>query len=85
MKGLITLQPTGDIAGKKSEYKTKEEFVKTVIEEGYRDVDIADVGDGYMRYFPNGTEDSQMEFGKGEGVYMCVDKLTRGAFEIWMA
>ena len=72
------------LLGKKSEYKTKEEFVESVREEECKDVDIADVGEGFMRYFPKGTEDSEFEFGKGEGVYMSVDKLTKGAFEVWV-
>jgi len=84
MKGLMTLQPTKEIVGKKSEYKTKEEFAIAVRREECREVDIIDIGDGYMRYFPHGTEYSRMEFGEGEGVYMCVDKLTRGAFEVWV-
>ena len=84
MIGLLTLQPTYEIVGKKSEYNTKEDFAEAVREEEYKDVFVEDVGDGYMRYFPKGTEDSQGEFGKGKGVYMSVDKLTRGAFEVWV-
>jgi len=84
MKGLMILRPTNEIVGKKSEYKTKEEFIESVQEEEGKDVDIADVGEGFMRYFPKGTEDSVGEFGKGEGVYMCVDTLTKGAFEVWV-
>ena len=84
MNGLLTLQPTKQIVGKKSEYKTKEIFIESVIEEECKDVLLEDIGTGFMRYFPNGTEDSECEFGKGEGVYMCVDKLTRGAFEVWV-
>lgn len=83
MQGLMTLTPTNEIVGKKSEYKTKEEFVEAVKEEECKDIDILDVGEGYMRYFPNGTEDSIGEFGKGVGVYMSIDKPTRGAFEVW--
>lgn len=84
MQGLMTLIPTNQIVGKKSEYKTKEEFVQAVNEEECKDIIIENVGDGYMRYFPRGTEDSRLEFGKGEGVYMVVDKLTKGAFEVWV-
>ena len=84
MEGLLCLQPTYEIAGKKKEYKTKAEFVEAVNEEYGKDATADDVGDGYMRYYPKGTEDSEHEFGKGEGVYMCVDKLTRGAFEVWI-
>lgn len=84
MQGLLMLQPTREVVGKKSEYKTKEEFVQAVREEEGKDAEVEDVGEGYMRYFPKGTEDSQHEFGKGEGVYMCVDKLTKGAFEVWI-
>lgn len=84
MQGLMKLIPTQQIVGKKSEYATKEEFVVAVNEEECKDINIDDVGEGYMRYFPKGTEDSQSEFGKGEGVYMTVDKLTKGAFEVWV-
>jgi len=84
MQGLMTLQPTYEIVGKKSEYKTKEDFIEAVREEECKDVSLEAVGEGYMRYFPNGTEDSQGEFGKGEGVYMSVDKLANGAFEVWI-
>lgn len=83
MQGLITLEPTDEVVGKKSEYKSKEDFVEAVREEEQKDVTIEDVGVGYMRYFPRGTEDSENDFGKGVGVYMTVDKLTKGAFEVW--
>ena len=84
MEGTMRLQPTHEIIGKKSEYKTKEDFIKAVSEDECENVIIEDIKDGYMRYFPKGTEDSQREFGKGEGVYMTVDKLTKGAFEVWV-
>jgi len=84
MIGLMTLQPTCEIVGKKSEYKTKEDFVEAVKEEECKDASIEDVGEGYMRYYPKGTEDSQGEFGKGKGVYISVDKLTNGAFKVWV-
>lgn len=84
MYGLMMLQPTRDIVGKKTEYKTKEEFVESVQEEEGKDVTVEDVGEGYMRYFPKGTEDSQHEFGKGEAVYMLVDKPSNGAFAVWI-
>lgn len=84
MIGLMTLQPTYEVVGKKSEYKTKEDFVESVREEECKDISIEDVGEGYMRYFPKGTEDSQGEFGSGVGVYMSIDKPTKGAFEVWI-
>lgn len=84
MQGLMTLRPTYEVVGKKSEYKTKEDFAEAVREEECKNVTIEDVGEGYMRYFPNGTEDSEDEFGKGVGVYMSVDKLTKGVFEVWI-
>lgn len=84
MQGLMTLQPTYEVVGKKLEYKSKEDFVEIVREEECKDVSIEDIREGYMRYFPKGTEDSEYEFGKGVGVYQVVDKLTKGAFEIWM-
>ena len=84
MRGIMMLQPTRENVGKKSEYKTKEEFLKAVKEEVERDIDILDISTAYMRYFPRGTEDSEFEFGKGVGIYQCVDKLTKGAFEVWI-
>lgn len=78
------LQPTREIVGKKSEYLTKEEFVESVREEECIDADIEDVREGYMRYFPKGTEDSEGEFGKGVGVYQTVDESSKGTFEIWI-
>jgi len=84
MKGLMLLQPTREIVGKKSEYKTKEDFILAVQEEERKEAEIENVGDVYKRYFPHGTENSFIEFEKGEGVYMCVDKLTKGAFEVWV-
>lgn len=80
----MMLQPTREIVGKKSEYKTKNDFAEAVLEEQGREVDTCDIDTAYMRYFPKGTESSEYEFGKGEGVYMCVDKLIRGAFEVWI-
>ena len=84
MQGLMRLQPTNEVVGKKKEYKSKEEFIEAVREEEGKEAEIEDVGTTYMRYYPKGTENSEMEFGKGEGVYMCVDKLTMGAFEVWI-
>lgn len=84
MQGLMTLQPTYEVVGKKLEYKSKEDFVEIVREEECKDISIEDIREGYMRYFPKGTEDSEYEFGKGVGVYQVVDKLTKGAFEVWM-
>ena len=83
MGGLLTLQPTFQIVGKKSEYKTREDFTKAIKDEYDEDFDAEYIGTTYMRYFPKGTEESEFEFGKGVGVYQCVDKLTRGAFEVW--
>ena len=82
MEGLLRLN-TNEIVGKKSKYKTKEEFVKAIKEEG-REVDMSRVGETFMRYYPKGTEDSRHEFGKGEGVYMCTDIKGRGTFEVWI-
>ena len=84
MEGLVTLQPTYEIVGKKSEYKTKQDFAGAVSKEECKDVSIEDVREGYMRYFPKGTEDSQDDFGKGVGVYQVVDKLLKGTFEVWI-
>lgn len=84
MKGLMTVQPTYEVVGKKLEYKTKENFVEAVREEERKDVSIEDVREGYMRYFPKGTEDSEDEWGKGVGVYQAVDKASKGAFEVWI-
>jgi hypothetical protein len=84
LDGLLILQPTREIVGKKSEYKTKEEFIECVREEECRDVDIESVDTAFMRYYPRGTEHSEGEFGKGEGIYQCVDTLSKGAFEVWI-
>ena len=84
MEGLMTLQPTYEIVGKKAEYKTKQDFVEAVREEECKDVSIEDIREGYMRYFPKGTEDSQGEWGEGVGVYQVVDKLSKGTFEVWI-
>lgn len=84
MDGLLSLRPTNEVVGKKSEYKAKEDFFNAVREEEGREIDIESIGEGYMRYFPKGTEDSQWEFGKGAGVYMSVDKPTKGAFAVWV-
>ena len=84
MLGLLTLRPTDEIVGKKSEYKSKEEFVEAIKEEECKDVDIEDVREGHMRYFPKGTEDSEEDFGKGVGVYKMVDKVSKGAFKVWI-
>lgn len=84
MIGLMTLQPTLETVGKKSEYKTKEDFAEVVKEEECKDVSIEDIREGYMHYFPKGTEDSEGEFGKGVGIYQIVDKSSRGAFEVWI-
>lgn len=84
MDGLMNFQPTNELVGKKSEFKTKEDFASAVTDEYARETDIEDIGNCYVRYFPRGTEDSEMEFGKGNGVYMCVDKLGKGAFECWI-
>lgn len=83
MEGLLTLQPTEQVVGKKSEYSTREEFAKAIKDEYDEDFDAEYIGTAYMRYFPKGTEESEFEFGKGVGIYQCVDKLTRGAFEVW--
>lgn len=84
MLGLMTLQPTYEIVGKKSEYKSKEDFIEAVREEECKNVSVEDVREGYMRYFPKGTEDSEDEFGKGVGVYQVVDKSSKGAFKVWI-
>jgi len=82
------------IVGKKKEFATRTKFLLACIDDetGYNHVLAPKYGyvpheeqiyDGCVRYFPKGTEDSQMEFGEGEGVYQFVDKLTKGAFEVW--
>lgn len=84
MTGLMMLQPTRQIVGKKSEYPTVELFALAVLEEECREIDLSNVCDCFMRYYPKGTEDSEFEFGKGEGVYQVVDKKSRGSFEVWL-
>jgi hypothetical protein len=84
MKGLMVLQPTHEIVGKKSEYKTTEDFANAVKEEYGKDVDATNVSECYMRYYPKGTEDSKSEFGVGEGVYMTTNIPSKGAFKVWL-
>lgn len=85
MNGLMQLN-NNDFVGKKSEYKTKDDFVEAVRKEDcFENVEADDVGEGFMRYYPSGTESSALEFGSGEGVYLTVGRLTRGAFEVWIA
>ena len=93
MIGLI-LFTTNIVVGKKSQYKSKAQFLLAAMDDddGYNYVfrkkyggvpSEDDVYLAYVRYFPKGTEDSQMEFGVSVGVYQFVDKLTSGAFEVW--
>lgn len=84
MDGLMQLSPTNEIVGKKSEYKSSEDFVRAVKEEYGRDAKAANVSECYMRYYPKGTEDSRMEFGAGEGVYLTTNTPTKGAFKVWI-
>jgi hypothetical protein len=84
MKGLMKLVPTNEIVGKKSEYKTTEDFARAVREEYGRDAKASNVSECYMRYYPKGTENSSIEFGVGEGVYMTVNTPSKGAFKVWM-
>jgi len=82
MKGLMQLQPTNEIVGKQSEYKTTEDFVCAVREEYGREVKV--VSECNMRYYPKGTDDSKLEFGAGEGVYMTANRPSKGSFKVWM-
>lgn len=84
MEGIMKLQPTGEYVGKKSEYKTRHDFALAIKQEECLDIEAEDVGEGYMRYYPKGTEDSEHEFGKGIGVYMNVDKPAKGTFDVWV-
>jgi len=94
MEGLLMFQPTSVVVGKKSEYKSKPKFLLAALDEndGYNFVfkkkygrvpSEDDVYSALVRYFPKGTENSEIEFGKGEGVYQFVDKATKGVFEVW--
>lgn len=83
-----------NVVGKKNEFKTKAEFLSACLnkDNGYNSTfkrkygcipHVDDVKEALVRYYPKGTEDSEMEFGKGEGVYQFVDKQSKGTFEVW--
>lgn len=75
------------LVGKVKEFPSKEEFKKECIREyaGIISTVIKDeeVSEGVVRYYPHGTEDSNHEFGN-DGVYLFTDKLTPGAFKVWV-
>lgn len=86
MNGVLRFTDNS-LVGKQSEYPTKEEFLQECSHEfeiELSEMDINDVEDGYVRYYPRGTEDSVGEFGEGEPVYQFVDKKNRGVFDVWV-
>ena len=83
MRGIMIFDPPRHFVGKKKQYNTKEDFAKGVKEEFEKDIEISNVFDGYVRYYPKGTQDSEFEFGKGEGVYQFIDKPGKGNFQVW--
>lgn len=85
MDRIMVFEPDRWFVGKKKDYPTKEDFVKGVKEELQETVEIGQVSDGYVRYYPKGTYDSEFEFGKGEGVYQFVPKPGKGNFQVWVA
>lgn len=92
MKGIMVFYPPATLVGKKKEFKTKKLFLEACIKEGHitliitkcgNQMDDEKIGEALVRYFPKGTEDSQMEHGPGEGVYQFVDRKGPGVFEVW--
>lgn len=85
MDGIMIFKPPTHFVGKKKQYPTKEAFINGIKEEFEKDIEISSVFDGYVRYYPNGTEDSEFEFGKGVGVYQFVDKPGKGNIQVWLS
>lgn len=85
MEGILIFEPDRWFVGKKKQYPTKEDFVKGVKEEFEEDIEISNVSDGYVRYYPKGTQDSEFDFGKGVGVYQFIDKAGKGNIQVWVA
>ena len=94
MQGLMVFTPPDTVVGKQSEYINKTDFLIAVMNEdgGYNYIlskkyiappSENEVYEALVRYYPKGTEDSQMEFGEGVGVYMFTDRETRGSFKVW--
>lgn len=93
MQGIMVFNPPKTLVGKKKEFKTRKLFLEGCLIEGYMPFIISKYGnqmddqkieEGLVRYFPKGTEDSQMEYGPGEGVYQFVDRKSPGVFEVWV-
>lgn len=94
MEGLMVFSPPDTVVGKQSEYKTKTDFLMAAMDNdgGYNYIlskkyavppSENGVYEALVRYYPRGTEDSQMEFGAGNGVYMFTDKESKGTFKVW--
>lgn len=82
MKGIMEFDGCRDeYVGKKSEYKTVDEFIGGVEDYIGEKYDPAAVYDGYVRYYPKGTcEHPECE--PGQPFYMTSNK-GQGAFECW--
>lgn len=92
MDGIMVFDPPETLVGKKKEFKTKKLFLEACIKEGHmgliiskfgNQIDDEKIGESLVRYFPKGTEDSKMEYGKGVGIYKFVDQKAPGVFEVW--
>lgn len=84
MTGITIFEPPEMFVGKKKEYLTKQDFIEGIKEEFEKDVEMENIFDGHIRYYPKGTQDSEFEFGKGVGIYQFVDKPGRGNIEVWV-
>lgn len=75
--------PPRTFVGKKKEYPTKDDFINGIKKECWCYVNLEDVYDGFIRYYPKGTRDSAYDFGEGVGVYQFVDEKGVGVAEVW--
>ena len=90
MKGIMEFTGSNkkmQLVGKVKEYPSKAEFASAcVIDYGNilpSKINESDISEGIVRYYPHGTEETSYEFGN-DGVYLFVDKLTQGAFKVWV-
>lgn len=83
MDGILIFDYPTRFVGKKKEYPTKEEFKNAIKEEYEKDIELKNIYEGYVRYFPNGVEDSREEFGD-VGVFQLRDKHSKGSASVWV-
>lgn len=84
MNGIMIFEPPKSFVGKKKEYLTKQDFIEGIKEEFGKEVKLNNVNDGYVRYYPKGTEDSEFNFGRGVGIYQFVGVKGKGVSEVWV-